>query len=116
MATALFGVPEGVPARAGVLRSARAAVRRRACHRSLVPDRAQVLRVVVTYRACPCGGWVAAITADGMRPRSVHTAQADEVAYVVQYELDVLMSETGRDLAPEHTVVAGPRPSFPPPV
>lgn len=66
------------------------------------PDRFAVLRVVAEHRACRCGCWVVVLTPEGMPPRTRSAADADEAAYVVEYELDVIMSETGRFLATEY--------------
>lgn len=62
------------------------------------PDLPAALRVAVEYRRCRCGGWVVLLTPDGMPPRALTAADAEEAAYVVQYEVDVIMSETGREV------------------
>ncbi len=67
-------------------------------------DQSTVLRVAVEYRHCRCGGWVMVLTPDGMPPRALTAADADEATYVVRYELDVIMSETGRDLTTDETL------------
>jgi hypothetical protein len=64
------------------------------------PERARVLRVVVDRRLCGCGGWLVEIRPADLPARTLHTADADELAYALRYELDVIMSETGRDVAP----------------
>lgn len=102
MPAALSGVPEEFGRRLGLLSMARAAALRRT-RRDPVPAQVAVLPVAIDYRACPCGGWVASVTAEGRATQRVHAADVAEAGYAVQYQLDLIMSETGCDLLPAHT-------------
>lgn len=61
------------------------------------PDALVVLRVHAYHRRTPAGRVVTLVAPD-LAPRELHACDADELDYLLQYELDVIMSETGRDV------------------